>query len=196
MRATQVNVFNFEELSESVRDKLIQKRVTLNSQNLDHEEVRNEIRLKLLEKGVSGGNIEYSLGHCQGDGVRVVGKLDSEPLLKQIKLPRAMAGLRPKDFIITSVVKDRHYTHCYTIDIEVDVNDDEGKFSGDIEKLREQIDNYVKSALRDVESVGYDAIDAQTSEDVAKEQLMSQDVEYLSDGTVFKQEDATSKKKK
>lgn len=81
MKVVSVNLYNINELSESIKNKLIEEEKEMII-NRNFEVLKEILEEMLEEKNIYFKNISYSLGYCQGDGVNFTSNmvLDFEKL--------------------------------------------------------------------------------------------------------------------
>jgi len=162
----EYEVFTFEELSEEVQAKVLERfrqeeYETLHGLN-DYLE---DCLFELLENDniayEENPKLYYSLSYCQGDGVMFEGTFQWEGF--------------------TFVVKHSgHYNHENSKTI--DAMNEEGE--DDETKLEEFNEVYV-SICKQLEKLGYDYIEDVTSDESVKDMILVNEYEFLKDGTVF-----------
>lgn len=139
MKVVSVNLYNINELKESVKNKLIEKEkeYLINSNFEFLKEILEEM---LNEKNIDYKDISYSLGYCQGDGLNFTSDmvLDYERLEKQKNLNPFEEYLfknldkKKYKFIIDRLIEgynlkiakhNYHYEHCNTTHFEGDIEE-------------------------------------------------------------------------
>ncbi len=176
MRTVEINIFKFDELSEKVKDKVINRFRENNSMPFLKEDLEEELNHLLKENNIekiSNNDLYYSLSYSQGDGVCFTG---------QFKF---------KKYIVTITHKGHYYNHNSAIfEYEYyEPNDKEGnelKMSVDEYKI---INNKFSSIYKDIckktEKAGYGMIETKNSEDHIKEEINSNEFEFFDNGDIY-----------
>jgi len=139
--------------------------------------------------------IHWSLASCQGDGVSFTGRLDPDLLLKCEKTKDTIGKIIKKlkrtqhAFSIYINRIDHHYTHIHTVRVSVEIEGNHGHpLTGDetkaqlaaidkkmdrireraekiAEELQEAIGEYIIVVARELEKMGYEEIEHQSSDE-------------------------------
>lgn len=126
----EYKVFNFNELSEDVQEKLIEKEEQAEKdfycETCLYEDMKEEAS-RLLEEffgKVKIDEIYYSLGYCQGDGAMIEFTINIEDLNKKYKFLNEEELKLIKDYEIINEIQiyhnDNFYYHEYTFSIKYD----------------------------------------------------------------------------
>lgn len=159
-----IKIYNFDELSEEIKQKLIEKEIYYQYETYCEDFLESDMRYKateLLKKYFKNNNAElknvyYSLSWSQGDGAMFEFDL----------------------YYYNKYVKIKHYGHYYH------------KYSFIIadtweltEKQKKQLKEKVLKMFEEFENYGWDLVDYRITEADAIEIL--QENEYLEDGTIY-----------
>lgn len=211
MREHTIKLFTFNELSPEAQEKAIQhhrENAYLDAESMTISEGFMEV---LYDKGYPTDNLEWSLNHCQGDGVAFYGWVDIKKvgnrLLegRQLDLFNAIQDNQLSlDANIARNTYGYHYSHWNTMRIEMDGDDietmieylypeiDNGdspeEFSKKYREIEELIEHLEKAILSDVQSTsrelersGYESFDYYYSDEYIKESL-EDGYEFTADG--------------
>ena len=155
------------------------------------------------------GTVEWSLSNCQGDGVAFYGPIDLD-----VAVPLACDGETAKRFAeiraslhdiclidiyakITRTSYGHHYSHWNTMCVELDYdyvsndelrtagwNDQVESFQEFIDDIRDSLQTYVANFSKELESDGYDTIDAMNDDEYLIEDIRACEVEFTEDGSI------------
>ena len=165
-------VFLLEELSDTAREKAIEKMRMALYDNVDSGEITEylngelyaaltsiydgHISTKELSKRV-GLTVEWSLSHCQGDGVAIYGTLNRSDALNV-----NWGGADNATFTRNSHGNHYSHEHCMTVAL---FSYDEGGYEIDADKATtEKFAKQFRDLCRELARSGYAAIDDLTSE--------------------------------
>ena len=205
MREVSFNVYRFDELSEEVQKRVIDRY----QMNYD---VSDELQMAMEDKfnGMLGElaydyfKLSYSLNCCQGDGVSFTGTISGESNLMELaklvygeNIPRNVTRLIKWD-IIYDVKFDRinpHYVHSYTVDISVTDNynlDCMGYSDNPHDRILEvmqdfegDIISWYHKTCKELEDYGYTEIDFVLSDENIRDMLICNELEFTEDGRDF-----------
>ena len=174
MELKTVKVYNFDELSDKVKEKVLNKFRELNGYSFLEENLK-EYLSELLEeneiKETGETTLRYSLSYSQGDGVSFIGNFNYKGF----------------DFIIELGSLSNYYSHSRTTDISTaDDDDDKSDITEELREIREKEfkDNYF--LICDLlEKRGYNYIEAEDSEENIKETIEANEYKFLSNGEIF-----------
>jgi len=174
MELKQIEVYNFEELSDEVKEKVLNKFREQNEYYFLEENLNEELNILLEENGIKPTgetNLRYSLGYCQGDGVSFTGNFKFKGF----------------DFIIELGHLSNLYSHSRTTDISTaDEYDDNGDITEELREIREkEFKNIYYKICDKIEKVGYSHIEADDSEEAIKENIEANEYKFLSNGDIF-----------
>ena len=212
MKTIEINVYEFNELEDKVQAQLIVQEKTTLLELLEMDSYEDFAHEKIKEAGFGSDvdKLEYSLSYSQGDGVAFYGTVyeDETAVLfdeflqeKNISITEEFAQFIKDNtyFKITRNHWGHHYSHWGTMDIEVQ-ND---YFLEEIEEFtefktaeegHEKVDSLlnefsvflkkkVQELSHELEALGYEYIEEQTSEDIALENLKYN--YYTAEGVLF-----------
>lgn len=158
-----IKIYNFDELSEDIRQKLIEKEIEYQHELYCEDCLESDMRYKaneLLKKYFKNNNAElkdvyYSLSYCQGDGAMF--EFDLYYYNKHV-----------------SIKHYGYYYHMYSFTV------DTWELT---EKQEKQLKEKVLKMFEEFEDYGWDLVDYRITEAEAIEIL--QENEYLEDGTIY-----------
>lgn len=193
-----VNIYNFAELSDDAKKKAIGNyRTTYGFSAFELEDYMDNEFADRLGTLTNEFGYNYSLSHCQGDGVCFFGEIIGSDLYALAKL--VYNGNTPnnieeaiKNEMIDKVSFDKvntHYCHKYTVEITVHypLDVDEELSDNDcnaIINFQKAITDWYRDTCDELEHGGYDTIERLQSDDFIATTLSDDDVEhYLADGT-------------
>lgn len=194
-------VYKFSELSPTSQQKAIDKWCQQESENLDIQPITDMFREYLDSMGYEGADrLEWSLAHCQGDGVAFYGHITGDNLKKVIgrlfpgkahKNDRAILNKMVDEGLIDARINttsfSNHYSHWNTMDVVVDAYHNQTvRREGLINALQEAMGEDVKTISRKLEKDGYEEIEYLTSEEQAQEYFTSEGVEFREDGRLYR----------
>jgi hypothetical protein len=209
MREVIKKVYTFDELSPEAQERAIQNYIDNIEWSYESELILDNFKYELEDLGYPTENVEFSLNHCQGDGVAFYGSVDVSAVAKRLLEPSEYEFLMSmRDEINLSYNIDRnsfghHYSHWNTMEVEMTLESysdrlDFDGFGEDVDtelsekveqlaiKLEELISDDIKDVSRKLEKDGYDDIEYAQSEENAREYLSKEcDNEYYENGKVF-----------
>ena len=182
-------LYGLRMLPKDIREDLLQKEQESLSENLDSDWITEDLKQEAEHYGLTDVEINWSLGHCQGDGVAFNGHPDVDNLAKKSKnkdLIKVLRALKARDVTYSLTIENRgHYSHWNSMnsDFQIDhshgITDREEKVANWIENCLEEI---IKDISRALEKYGYDCIDNCTNEEEAMRRLLEDDGLYTVDG--------------
>lgn len=209
-----INVYNFDELSESAKEKAFTDRMEIEKNFYCSYCLESDMREKAKElldkyfKGAIFNNVYYSLGYCQGDGAMVEFSIGIEDFNKYYHVfnDEEMRFLLEKDIIEKiEVIQSGRYYHKYAFDINIcynnanweydydDIKDDYNISESDFDNMDEKL-----CKATECDSAFYNDIVAMNSEleefgynsiehsnDSESVLDIMGDCEYLEDGSVY-----------
>jgi hypothetical protein len=166
-------VFTLDELPDAARQKALAKMSDLMYGYIHSDEITEylngelvtiltgecvgEISSKELEKRI-GLKIEWSLSHCQGDGVAIYGTLFAQDA------PKLEWG-NGTTATLTRNSLSNHYSHEHTINVAVFRYDEDGYETNSDCPENEQFADQIRDICRELKRLGYGQIEALTSEE-------------------------------
>lgn len=164
MRTEEIQIFNFDELSDEAKEKAINHyreydRIEWLSDALD-----NSLIDSLKQNDIEGTpELRYSLSYCQGDGVSFTGKF----IWKKLNID-------------ISVV-DNHYTHKNTVSIDI-FDDEVNEVSEDVYEEFKQLYSLL---CDEIEKYGYSIIEEVQSDEYIKQAFDDLEYEFTVNGEVW-----------
>lgn len=182
MEIKQIQVFNFEELSDDTKEKILNKFREQNEYHFLKENLKEELSDKLKAKNIkeTGETIlRYSLSCSQGDGLSFIGDFEFKGL----------------NFCLELGNLSNHYSHSHTIDIiaETDDYEENGDITDEINTLKEMENDKIEKEFKrlffkicdQLEKSGYNFIESEDSEENIKENIKANDYKFLVNGDIF-----------
>lgn len=198
MKTIEITLFKFNELSEEAQQKAVEK-----EQKYAYEdgEVLHYFSEKCKEKAKEAGffdtEIQYSLSYSQGDGLSFsAGSVDIDRFITEA-LP---APIKPSIFNALKTVIYKvaitgntgiHYSYASRKDVSIETDypqhnyNDYSNIAGLIETIENHIQNVYMDLCRELEKSGYEEIEYQTSEEAARENLISNDYYFTENGEIY-----------
>jgi len=181
-----LTTYSFNELSDKAKKKAIAVLQQSESENLPAHFVTEMLAEKLEATGYPSDKLMWSLSNSQGDGVAFVGRIDLDlvvpRLFKGDKAARLLALLEEGHIRIDITTKGRY---CHSMSMLLDLT-----YSGDdkdvalVDGLEEAILADIRRLSKEMEKIGYDQIDALTSEEAVIESAIANDMEFTKEGTL------------
>jgi hypothetical protein len=197
MKTVKIDLYKFEELSEKVQNKLIEKEQEKFNEDgwITREDLREYFTYELSELGYPTENIEYSLSCCQGDGMAFYGAIDRDKLIeirdRLFKDSNSKVKRLSKDFMYNNVrfsigrtSYGNRYSHYNTMQVEFEVDTDSDVIYDLLAELREAILEDIRDVSKRLEQGGYSIIEGY-DEEYFKEDLLNRDDWYTMDGEVM-----------
>jgi len=190
MREIKVNLYTINELSKEAKEQAIEK-----ERNSDREVLfffKEDCEIQLKEKFWNDAWVQYSLSHCQGDGLNFKGKLDLEKFLDSVysvKLPKwKKRALNEYIYSVHTNGNTGHHTYAHKNQIDYYTNYDTNKEYKNIDKLWQnvltEIEKYYMSICQQLEKQGYDEIEYQNSDEAIIENFEANEIEFLENGSI------------
>lgn len=203
----EYKVYKYNELTDEAKEKV--KRWYLEGQEpYIFSEMVTEDLYNLFGKNEL--EVQYSLGYCQGDGLNIYGKVDTENIFKCLEEHRGGTQLEKFENLLTDKEKktilnyaaecgkielpyNNRYCYCMTnyIDIVDDWEYQLENYSGYtninkkvLEKFKKLIKGIFETLCKSYEKQGYEYF-YEISEEDLQEVCAANEYEFLEDGTVF-----------
>lgn len=166
MRKQEINIYQFNELSKAIQEKVL-NRFRENNDYPFLEECLNDLLEEQLKeneiKPIEIPFINYSLSNSQGDGV-------------------CFTGLFKWKTYTVNIKHDSRYCHSKTADIKIwnkkgDLIDDNKGFNA--------FKNIYYNICKTIENHGYEIIEAEDSEVTIKENIEANEYEFYADGDIY-----------
>ena len=161
----EINLYEFEELSPEVQEKVIDDFRDNNDFDFLEDVLRGRLNDVLNENHIKINDLtlRYSLSYNQGDGFSFIG-----------------------DFVYKNncvTIRKGHlanfYCHSGTNDIEIlDKNDEEN------EELEKEFSELYVNICKELEKYGYEVIEDENNEETIKERIKDNDYYFREDGTI------------
>lgn len=198
MRTIRTKIYKFEELSKDAQEKAIEKQRQWQYEYGEPLMFFNEICDEYFTRaGFNGTEIKYSLSYCQGDGLSF--SADSYDNLEKLYLEVLGKGKEKTAKLLaentTIILKGNTGRYCYALENQVDLYFEEYT-SGinclnidNIENVQGQVLNKLETIYMDLcttlEEIGYKEIEYRQSDESLKEDIISNEYEFLIDGTQY-----------
>ena len=165
MKTQQINLYEFEELSEEAKVKALDNHNENNDYDFLSDDLTEYLSQLLEENGIKGeAKLFYSLGYCQGDGVCFEGNFE----FKGVNI---------------SVKHSGNYYHSNSVNIEADFEDNGDELKND---LIEAVENDFKIVFKEIcdkiEKTGYSQIEYENSEEAFKELCEANEYTFEANG--------------
>jgi hypothetical protein len=180
-----INVYTLDELSPKAREKAITDQRHHLSENYDAEFMEDFFKEKLEENGLPTDDIRWSLSRLQGDGVAFYGSVDVAEYLKKNKLLTTFVGLKRvlKDISVEISPRNHRYNHWNSMGVNIECREELNAIQeGLIDRLKSYIEQSCREVSRELEKIGYDCIEGDTSEEAAIESIHANEYRFLENG--------------
>lgn len=169
-------VYKYNELSDEAKQRVLEDAAQFNMEVFNTDELTANFAETLKEYGFPTDKIEWSLGHCQGDGVAFYGDIDLDTYLTKTKQRSKFRRFINADATIVRNSWGNHYSHWNTMTVELDFEH---------EALMESLADDVVKVSRELESRGYAEFDRVSSKEYIEEQIEANEYEFTSDGKLI-----------
>lgn len=193
----EVKIYTFDELSEEVQNKVVERYSKMWSTEMNNElEIAMDDKFYDLVDGLSNTfELAYSLCYCQGDGVSFTGTVEGKEELTKLanlvyngNIPRHILRLINWG-IIYNVNFDRfdsHYVHKHTVNVEVvdnyNMDDNYYHIAEAMTEFEVNIKCWYFRICNKLEDFGYNEIEHLQSEECIRENLLDSELEFTEDG--------------
>lgn len=207
MRIKETRIYRFDELSDDAKKFAIEKQVeSLHQDEFLSESIKEDLIYHAQENyaiDLSLLALEFSLSCCQGDGVAFYGNLNSEEIIKIINKvhytdlsfeDHSLEIMERFPEIEVNIERNsygNHYSHWNTMNVGMNCESLESSGLDFIESLQEYTETFeselktlIQHISRELETIGYEAIDSYTSEESAKDTIDANDCEFTEDGAM------------
>ena len=170
-----INLYSYDELSEKVKEKVLNDYRSNNNYDFLEEDITEYLKELLTINKIGFDEslkVGYSLSNCQGDGFNFTGEVVYKNMV--IKL---------KQF-------DSHYQHSNTVSFEylkfnhIYAEELTDKQTEKANKLLIEFENLFKSICRDCEKYGYNFIESEDSKDNIRDNLNANEYTFRENGTI------------
>ena len=197
MQEITIIVYSIDELTGEAKKKAVEKVQTILHETFEPSFLTEHFNELLMEKGLPGLSVYWSLSYCQGDGVAFYGKVDISALLACEACRPIWPELRylqnldfGYEIEITGVNSRYHHHNSMNVTTHYPgFGLDESLYKAEdlIEKRRTAVyfflDSYIKDISKELERIGYAEIEYQTSEEIALE--YAKELRFTKDGAIF-----------
>lgn len=202
MEELTVKIYQFEELSETAKEKAREWYKGTMNENFSMEAVMISEMFEehLNDIGYPTEDIAWSLNCCQGDGVAFYGKVDSDDLEKIAE--RVLNAKESKWFklllkagldISIEIRRNsygHHYSHWNTMEVECEIEDNFIAYNPErypkiidlVRNIEEGISREIKETSKELEQKGYESIDYYYSNESVDENIRSNEYEFTEEG--------------
>jgi len=171
MELRQVKVYDFDELNDSVKEKVLNEFRGQNEHYFLEEDLNEELNILLEENGVKPTGeteLRYSLSCCQGDGVSFTGNFKFKGF----------------DFIVE--VLSNLYSHSQTTHITTADEYDDDDITEELKEIIEkEFKNIYYEICDKIEEIGYSYIEHNDSEEAIKRNIEVNEYKFLANGDIF-----------
>ena len=195
MRKINADVYEFNELSQYVQGKVIDRyRNELSDLLADDLKAVMDMELNNHTHNLNF-ELAYSLGYCQGDGVSFTGSVEGKDglltlagLVYNNKIPKNISRLIKRDIIyeVEFARYNYHYVHEYSVQVNIienyNITKDYCHISKAMAEFETAIDKWRLQICDTMEKFGYDTIEILYGDDNIKSFIAENDCEFFSDG--------------
>lgn len=184
-----IQVYNFNELSQTAKDKAINNFKDRHEINLDF--FNDEVKEIISQRGFKGNILlQYSLSNPQGDGLSFGCEWFDSQKLHEIFVEVLGMG---KDKTIETIINECSFSlvgnnghYCYANKNDLDFCFTDNVYAPNIEKVvgkvKEKLVEIYLNLCGELEKIGYDEIDSQYSDEYISELLEVNEYEFLENG--------------
>ena len=198
MRKTNVNVYEFSELSIHVQKK-VTERYRNELLDLLDDDLKDIMKME-FNNHMHNLNFElaYSLNYCQGDGVSFTGNIEGKEELLEFaslvydnKVPRNIIRLIKWDIIynVEFVRGSSNYVHKYTVAPAIidnyNISNSYCHINKAITEFEKSINKWYSQVCDTMEKFGYDTKENLYSDDNIKSYIEENECEFFIDGRDF-----------
>ncbi len=190
MKTLEIKLFTFEELSEKVQAKLIEKHRNINVFDDWHDDSINSYQEELIEVGFNDAKISYSGFWSQGDGLSFDAKIDIDKFAETPSEKRVANLINNGDIDTFTICKNHyanHYSHVRTryIDVPFIQSYKHTNIEAILGVLKERINDkrveLCDKYYRELETE-YNRL---VSDEEIKATLIENEYDYLEDGRIY-----------
>lgn len=197
MRTTEIKLYKFEELSDEVQNKLIEKNREVLVQYDDwYYPILEGFCEDMSEAGhnIDANDISFSGFWSQGDGASFTtknGSLSLRSLLKELgvkmkDLPRGFSKEIEQGLMTIDLVRNtHHYSHQNTVSVDLTYDGEDEKIEQAFFDLEDKFESQLRSHMTDLYNKLEKYYNELTEDDAVKEELIEINNEYRETGEVF-----------
>ena len=184
MRVLEINAYQFSELNDKAKEKVLERYRHMNVQDDWYEWTKENWVEKLKENGFFETKIEFSGFHSQGDGASFTGEIDISKMLetfpefKSLEMDKINLGIRDLN---------SRYVHEHTKRVCGEYDEWETPTEANIlfESFKETIEQFRHDLCQDIYSDLQKEYEYLTSDESVIEGLSQCDFEFYEDGSVI-----------
>lgn len=186
-RKVDITVYRFNELSEKAQKRAIADEHKAHQEDgWINEAVEERLHNILEERGLPTGDVRWSLGHSQGDGVAFYGLVHLQEYLKRNNLEEKYPLIaKHTDDINIKIRKTREfhsYNHFNTMELELDSRTEEQARA--IVEFEQDFLAAIKEVSKELEREGYEVADSY-DDDYFAEYLENREIWYHENGEIY-----------
>ncbi len=190
----EYKTYKYEELSKEAKEKIIENHYEneyLYGYDFLEEDIKEEfLNMKTCFKDIS---LQYSLSHCQGDGLSFSGELDLKKFIneKYSKKLRSSYKWAINEYIYSVISKGNGGNYCYAseYDIEYTENYQDYKNHDQINKLfagvLKEIQEYYLEICDKLEKYGFEILDYRMNDQEMQVYCEANSYTFLENGEMF-----------
>lgn len=185
-----VKVYEFNELPEDVREKVLDEWRNVNVEDdIWYDYVYDNWHNKLAEYGFNDVKINFSGFWSQGDGASFVTKnIDTDKYIKKnYSAGNKMMSLVGKsdDFGIFLTRNDHRYFHANTVSVDYYYEGDSDKEDALVRELADEIETHARELMREIYNDLREVYEEETSDERITEMIVANDYLFTKDGKLF-----------
>ena len=198
MRKTNVNVYEFSELSIIVQQKVIERYRNELFDLLD-DDLKDIMKMEFINHAHKlDFKLAYSLNYCQGDGVSFTGNIEGKEELLEFaslvydnKIPNNILRLIDWNIIynVEFIRGSSNYVHKYTVAPAIidnyNISNSHCHINKAITEFEKSINKWYSQVCDTMEKFGYDTKENLYSDDNIKSYIEENECEFFIDGRDF-----------
>jgi hypothetical protein len=181
-----VTVYKFSELNPKAQKQAIEDYQRVQGENFDSKRLTENFAERLDEVGLPSKKVNWSLSSSQGDGVAFYGLINLREYVKKNDLTAKYKPIEGHFMDTSTSIEQKgshHYNHANSMKLEMEAPEDLTPGEQALFKqLHDHIEEHIKSLSRELEKIGYSEIEYESSEEVAREALSEDEVDFDKDG--------------
>jgi hypothetical protein len=181
-------VFEFKELSNEIKDKVIEKHYNNEDYPFLEDDLKEELNYIDDKKVFQDVKLQYSLSCCQGDGLCFDSKIDLKAFLSDYSLKESVKRAL-QDYIYNIITKNSNNHYCYAsknqIDFEYNGSEDKKHIENVWQNVFEDIKTYYMDICSKLEKYGYSILEYRMNYNEFQEYCESNEYEFLENGSMF-----------
>lgn len=193
MKKVEINVYNYDELDENIKGKLLEERKQLDFDDYctygleeDMQDIANELLEKYF-KGAKFKGVKYDLSYRQGSGAMIEFSINVKDINNKYKMldDKEMNRIENSGYTDINVINYGNYSHTRSFDIDWQdytfYIENFLETQEKMDKMIEKFENDIVDMNTELTKKGYDLVE---NFEVDSEEFL-RDNEYLKDGTVY-----------